>query len=563
MSFISPILGAGQIHGNVVLRGNNEVVDFADAETQVGFELQFFSNSGELTGVIGSQYEKSSLINLEIKIKKIGELESFKFTIGRKLDIPFFDGMEVRFFYNNIHWFTGFLVVKPGQDRRDVIFEYEGKGGKDFFKRITVEKLYENKTLKFILDDLIQNELNGKTPVIFNDSLIVPPSITVTKLEFKNKTIDKCLKTILEIANVDYLTTQYRYGTNLNKEFFFEAISNDLQFGFFEGYQYQEPDVEENIDELINVIRVFRAQENSNTVKFVDEYEDADSKDTWGERIEKLIIADFVDTTTVEKIADSILQQKKDPETKIEITSLKIEDEPYPIGFYSVNNRRADYEISVSDFEDLDAWTKSIVNTTITEYTQKTISKNKSFKCDTTSGSVGEYIEIELDESIYFPNFLILYINQSVVGDKIQITIFDEDNNFETLGNNINIISQDGAFIVSQDGARIKAQQKNILVNIVDEFFRFETPILELNHIKKIRITFLTNEIMTIIFDRLDIKANIWKQNILASDEFLYIVEKANVKVNAIFGQKTANIIEDLKKIDNRQKNINDIFEKD
>ena len=94
MGVLYPILGAGQIYGNVALRGNNLFLDFDDADHPGGIEIQFYSITGELIGVIGSKYEKSNLKRIEIKINKVGELIGYKFTVGRRLDIPFFNDVE-------------------------------------------------------------------------------------------------------------------------------------------------------------------------------------------------------------------------------------------------------------------------------------------------------------------------------------------------------------------------------------------------------------------------------------------------------------------------------------
>jgi hypothetical protein len=220
-----PVLGAGQIYGNVALRGNNTFQDFDDASHSGGIEIQFFSTTGELIGVIGSKYEKSNLKDVEIKVTKIGDVVGYKFAVGRALNIPFFNDVETRFFINGLHWFTGLLVYEPDQGRRDVQYEYVGKGFWDYTERITINKLYENKTLLFILDDIISNELVPNSRIVYNPNLINPPDLTVTKLEINDKTIEKALIKVLKYANNDYLNAQYRMGVNKNKEIFFELIS--------------------------------------------------------------------------------------------------------------------------------------------------------------------------------------------------------------------------------------------------------------------------------------------------------------------------------------------------
>jgi hypothetical protein len=367
MSIISPVLGAGQIYNSSVLRGNTEVQDFADADTEIGIELQFYSNSGELVGIIGSQYERSNLVDLEIELKKIGDLTSFKFEIGRDVEVPFFNNMETRFYYNGVHWFSGILSIEPGQGRRNVQYEYEGKGFIDYANRVSVDKLYQNELLEDMVEDLIFNELAPNSRVLYNASLIDLPATTVTKLQLKNKKIIKGLDEILKIANTNYKTTQYRYGVNRNREFFFQPISNTVIFGFFEGYQFQEPDIESDISDLTNVIRLYRAKEDDQEVEEINDYTDSDSVDSWGEYIRDLVISDYIDTATAALIANYILERFSQPLIKIDTRNIIIEDSPYPFGFYSVNTRHTEYITPLSDFEDTGAWTLNISDTLFQE----------------------------------------------------------------------------------------------------------------------------------------------------------------------------------------------------
>lgn len=562
MSFIGPVLGAGQIHYGAVLRGNVFVTDFSDALTKVGIELQFFSKSGELTGVIGSQYEKSNLVNLEIKDNKIGGIEEFTFQIGRLIDIPFFNDQEVRLYYNNQHWFTGFLKYQPGQDKRDVLYEFEGKGGISFLEKINIDLVYNNKTINYILNDLVENYLTPNSPILYNDEQIDAPDITLTKIEFNNNTLDKVMETILAMSNENYDTIQYRYYINKEKEFVFERINTSVRYGFFEGYQFQEPEVEINSDEIVNIVRVWRNNEDTDTMIYINEYQNSDSVDLWGERIRKLTVPNYVTNDTAERIANAIINRKKNAIIKEEITNLLIEDMPYPIGFYNLFNRQTNYIDPISNFERLSDWTKNINNTTIATDSSRNITGQNSYKCNLTSGSNGESIEFELDDAIYFPEKIILYVNQEEAGEYFDFFIYDDDGNVESIGQTLFIITNENERIITDAGIYIISNDRSLRIDIESDFFRLELPIFSLNNVKKFKIIFISNENIRINFDRLDVKAFIWKTNNLISDSFTYMIENANIKVNGVFGEKMASIVDDIEEISDKQQNVIDIFEK-
>ena len=429
-------------------------------------------------------------------------------------------------------------------------------------KRINVNKLYENKTLNFILDDLISNELTPNTPIRYNPDLINPPDLTVTKLEINDKSVLKAIEKILKYANHDFQNAQYRAGINENNEIFFGLLEDVEGYGFYEGYQFQNPDVEIDTDDLVNIIMIYRTIEDSDEVEYVSTISDSDSIDEWGERVKKLIIEDFVHQDDAERIAGAMLEKYKVARTKFEINALRIEDEPYPIGFYGLNSRYAEYAIKISDFENLAAWDKHVSVTTITRSDEQVLSRKFSFKTVQANGSSGEYMEFTIDEAVYFPSTISMYVNQNVAGEYFSITMYDEDGNAETAIDVGLLLTESGDFIMTEDDRYIEITQINFRVDILGDFVKIERAVNILDNIKRVRIVFTAAIDVTVFFDRLDILADLWKSENLCIDEIVYSLEKGNMKAKAVFGDKTANIVDDIKKIDDKTVDLASIFEK-
>jgi hypothetical protein len=560
MAFIPS--GLGTLAYGDPLRGTRSYISDLDITPPTGIEIQFFSLSGEFVGLVGTTFDNSNLVNLTLEERRIGGLNKFSFTISRTVNIPFYNRMETRFYIDSVLWYVGELDFRPDQDKREERYEYIGRGYIGYLKDIKIDKLYQNKTIKEIIVDLIENELD-ETPINYNPDLINPPNITITKIEFKNKTIDKAMKSLLEIANFDYNSEQYTYGIDTVKQFYFEKIPTDIETGLFEGYQYQNPDVKETTNEIVNKIDIFRAQEDSQQVEFITSVSDSDSIELYGEKYETMTISDFVDTNTAIKIAEAKIEHKKDPIVTAEIKDLVTEANPYPIRFYYLNNKVNDYIKLIDEFNNLNDWTRNIVNTTVTVETNKVLSGKKAFKCVLASGSDGEYIEFELDETLYYPTALILWISQNPAGDTLAIRVFDEDGNFIDLGSGLYELEDGTGFYELEDESGFyDLELGTIDIDIVDDYQKRRFDATGIENIKKIRIIFKRSTNFTIYLDRLEIETNTYLQRELILDKIKYTMDKNRTLADCTFGDEIDNIIEDIKKIDDKNRNIYDIFTK-
>lgn len=563
MARLKPILGNNNIFGNFILGRGITYVPLAELENPFGIEIKFFSTTGEFVGMVGTTFDNANLIDTELSVQKIGGLKTFKFTITRDINIPFFNLMETRFFINGIHWYTGELQFIPGQDERDEEFEYTGKGYWDYLKKIKIEKLYINKTLEYMIKDIIENDISVKTPILYNPSLIIPNNITITKIEFKKKTAEKALKTLLEIANQNYTVEQYEMGVDLSKQFYFNIISNDLITGFFEGYQYQEPEVKFDLKNVVNQIDLYRAQENSQNVEFISQKINTTSQELYGVRNKDITFSDFIDQSDAEKIADKILSRNSNPFETVSINDLIISDNKFDIGFYSVNNKINEYTTTINEFNDISEWTKIASNTIITETSEKVLTGKKAFKFETQNGSSGEFIEYELDETIYFPEKISIWASQSKKGEAFSLLFFNEEGkSFDFIFDFI--ITEQEKLITDESGKLIitEISSQGIEINLVEDYDNLIFSIEGLDNIKKVRITINTNDNLTFFLDRLDIINTSYKQQKLISDSINYKQEKNTVIANCVFGERVENVIDNIKKLNEKTANTINIFQK-
>ena len=81
MALLGARFNNGHIYGSFLLRGVRTYIEDAAVNKPFGIELQFFSQSGEYIGMVGTTFDDSNLINWELT--EIGEegVESFSFSI--------------------------------------------------------------------------------------------------------------------------------------------------------------------------------------------------------------------------------------------------------------------------------------------------------------------------------------------------------------------------------------------------------------------------------------------------------------------------------------------------
>lgn len=573
LTSLKPILGGGFFY-SWALRGTREVSQFISFDVDGVILLGFYSPTDDFIGSVSNNHDRSTLINLEIKVNKIGDLKSFNYALSRRVDIPFYNLMKCKIHLNGILWYTGEVIIEENQDHTNEALEYEGLGYFNYLdKSSKINQTYTSSDVNTIAKDLINTHLSSDTPIKYNPAIINLPSTAISSIEFNKKSIKKCFDMLLDIANKDFRTTQYRIGVNNSLEFFAEAISTDLQKTFFEGYQYQEPEVSTKDKDIINKIDIFKTATKSNETDFVDTVQDTTSQALYGVRAGELTIADFVDDTTAQNIANARLELLKQPITTQEVSSLIVEQIPFNFGFYNLFNKQQNYTEIVSEFEDIADWTTSLTYATVTNSSDKVLTGKRAFKVVLTSDEppssggyilqedgaskitleddtgfiiqegggepiFNDYIEYHLDEALFLPNEFILYMAQNTTGVKVKIEIYDEDLNPEELSSGIDVV-------------------------LLSDYVKYTFTTITLNNIKRVRIYFSNSEVTTLYLDRMEITQDNYKTRTLVLDTIKYQTVNGSILAEATFSDKPDNFIVTMKKITERQRNLYEIFEKD
>ena len=293
-------------------------------------DARVISITGEEIARLDGATNRGKILEHSFTWEKIGGLRNFTLRINKENMIPFFNGMRWEFYFKDATFldikkiFTGYTEIIPTSESDEPTILIEGKGYYNKLKEKFLTQDYNNQSINTIINSLNFSGLDLDTN-FFN---IAGPSVNVT-VSFKNKTFTQVLDTLLQIANSSYLTTQYIWGVDENRGLYFKALESvypDVRQKLFEGYNFQNPQVELS-NTVVNRLTVFRPTlADSKITELVAVYNNSDSQQKYGIIEDKLTLGDYVDTATAARIASAILEEKQDPEKLIKVDEVYTKD---------------------------------------------------------------------------------------------------------------------------------------------------------------------------------------------------------------------------------------------
>ena len=537
MSILGAVSGIGHIYNNVILRGANELEEPYPFETEANnIFLQFFTVTNNFIDAIFIEGENLSKINIEFELNIYGGLKKLSIFLNKSFDVKLFHQMKAKIYINNSHFFTGFIVYIPKEDTTEEVIEYKGEGFITQLKKIVIDTTYENKTIEEILIDLI-NVKAVDTDIVFDINFINPRNVTLTKFVVKNKDILKTIEMLIEICNVNFSAIEYEYGVNKNNIFYFLPIDKTILLNsFFEGYHFQKPEIKTSIKDIVNKINIFRTQDGSSATEYVSSIQDSDSIDAYGVQEKKITYSDYYDQTTIEEMAEYIIERFKDAVLSIEIKNIlsTIQEEMLSFGLYRINAKPDNYIKLIEDCVNYDEWDVThISNTTLSIESYYVYSGRKSFRCITNAGSNGEYLRYEFDNLFWFPESLNIYVFQNAVGNIIDIQTIDSDGHVDTLS--INPV-------------------------LIQSFVKYTLSITNYNT-KYIKIIFKTDNLRSIYIDKIEILCKSWSSNDVILREIEGEIRNGKFVYNLNLGELEDTAVDNIKKLNDKTQDIYNIFE--
>lgn len=143
------------------------------------------------------------------------------------VDIEKTDIIKIKLFGSIDNFFTGVVRETPVDGSTKEGYNYRGYGLNDYLVRLNGGSLsYVNKTIAYILNDLLDNKIITESPITKNASKISPPDITFTSFDSNYSQIPEIISSLLNVANSE---GSYVSGVDENGDFFFCERSEEIK----------------------------------------------------------------------------------------------------------------------------------------------------------------------------------------------------------------------------------------------------------------------------------------------------------------------------------------------
>lgn len=191
--------------------------------TGIGTTIELYDNT--LARKLTFQTGSGDFIGVQFTVDESGSRDFILFFAAPQI-IEKKDIIKIRLFNSDDYFFTGVVRAVPIEGSTKAEYNYGGFGLNDYLIRMNAGPLsYSAKTLDYILNDIADNVIVVKSPIIKNAAKIVPPDITID-FDINYSQIPEVLNAIKQIANSD---GQYVTGVDQEGEFFFREKSQEIK----------------------------------------------------------------------------------------------------------------------------------------------------------------------------------------------------------------------------------------------------------------------------------------------------------------------------------------------
>jgi hypothetical protein len=185
--------------------------------------VEIYDNNGTYKGVF--QTGVGDFTGVEFTIDE-SRSRDFILFFADFADIEKKDIIKIKLFGSDDNFFTGVVRQIPIDGSTEASYNYSGFGMIDYLIRANTEsQSYAAKTINFIVNDLLDNIITQKTPIVKNDDKIGGLTVTVTAIDFKYISCLEAMRQLKDLAQSD--GNEYIVGVDEEGEFFFKQRSDE------------------------------------------------------------------------------------------------------------------------------------------------------------------------------------------------------------------------------------------------------------------------------------------------------------------------------------------------
>lgn len=188
-----------------------------------GGQIEVYDPSGALKGFYQSGI--GDFIDCDFINDEYG-CNSFILRFSEYIDINKRDTIKIRLNNQDDYIFNGVVRTIPIRGTTDLNYAYAGFGLNDYLLRLnTTSESYANKSVSYIVEDLLDNIIVDKSPIAKNAAKLDSISLNVTEINFKYIQVREALEQLQKLANST--GTEYLFGVDAEGDFFFRARDTD------------------------------------------------------------------------------------------------------------------------------------------------------------------------------------------------------------------------------------------------------------------------------------------------------------------------------------------------
>jgi hypothetical protein len=365
-----------------------------------GIAIRLLSSSGVVTGWLFEQSIRGAVLAPKFTIDSKGGLSSLSFHVPREDASLIEKNGIVELFFNGSRVVSGYVKTAPIESSADESLEITCGGFASRLSEQTITATWTSVDVGTIIAAL--SSYLAILGIAYDPSLISMSAFTVASYEANDTSLKTVIEDIIDIINVAYSTTEYRYSVDAARRLMIVPISSMLG-NIFEGWAFQNPAIEDSYDDLVNALRVYRTLSGSSNTEFVALYTDADSIELNGRTEKKLVFSNYVDAATIAQIATAIFQRFANPLRIVSIEKMHISKALLAFGKYGINSKIREYNTRIFRSDNLDNYISAFSSdVALSEDATHVLTGNIALKCVLGALASG-YIRIDLSPIKQFP----------------------------------------------------------------------------------------------------------------------------------------------------------------
>lgn len=267
------------------------------------YKVEVLNRSLERVAVFSDEIERSQNSRVGFELLQNGNCGQFQFEVHDSFDLTKLDfNYFTKIYYKNVLKYTGIILKKPRKGGTSRLRTVSGFGLFDQLHNVTITKKYTNATIDEMVKDVIQNYVISETDIVYNASKIIDPSVTVKKLTFFGQSAKKVLDRLAELCS------DYVFGVDEDKEFFFEPLDTSIQRKYYVGKDVKLFIPDEDSDKIVSELKIragkYFGQGYARVIR-----EDVSAKATYGTKIKEILVPELSEPEDIETWKDRAFEK--------------------------------------------------------------------------------------------------------------------------------------------------------------------------------------------------------------------------------------------------------------